>query len=87
MFDIMIQVGIMFTGVIAVTLSQSRQNYQYACLFGLAGQPLWVIALYTSEQWGILILSVFYAYAWWRGFKLHWLSTGKFKLFLRKVMA
>lgn len=71
------QIAIAITGVVAIWLSQDhRDNYRkYACIFGLAGQPFWIYSAYSAELWGILILSLFYAYAWWKGFKNNWLKT------------
>ncbi|QXN70489.1 hypothetical protein AGENTSMITH_85 [Bacillus phage vB_BspM_AgentSmith] len=70
------QIAIAFTGVIAIWLSQdTRDNYRkYASIFGLAGQPFWIYSSYQSELWGILVLSVFYSYAWFKGFKNNWLK-------------
>jgi len=72
------QIFLVFTGVIAIYLSQSGgKNVKYACLFGLAGQPFWFYSAYTAEQWGIFILCFFYSFAWLKGLKIHWLSGKK----------
>jgi hypothetical protein len=70
----LIQIGIAFTGVIAIWLTQQRrENWKkYACLFGMAGQPLWFYSAYTAEQWGILALTIFYTYSWWLGINNNW---------------
>lgn len=72
------QIFIAFTGVIAIYLTQQKNDNikKYACLFGMAGQPFWFYSAYTSEQWGIFTLCVFYTYSWWVGIKNNWL-TGK----------
>ncbi len=59
------QIGIMCTGVVAVWLSQdSREGWRcYACLFGMAGQPFWIMAAYGAEQWGILTMTMLYTYS------------------------
>jgi len=71
------QVAIALTGVVAVWLTQQNNHTlrKYACIFGLTGQPFWFYAAYTSEQWGILILTVFYTYSWYLGFKNYWLHV------------
>lgn len=74
------QLGIAFTGVIAIWLTQDARvsRYKkYACLFGMAGQPFWFYSAYTSEQWGIFVLCFFYAYAWFTGIQNNWLKKSK----------
>ena len=70
------QIAIAFTGVVAIFLTQQKNESikKYGCLFGLAGQPFWFYSAYTSEQWGIFVLCTFYTYAWCLGVKNNWLS-------------
>lgn len=70
------QIGIACTGVIAVWLSQdSRESWRrYACLFGMAGQPFWLIATAKAGQWGIFAMSLLYTYSWARGVWNNWLK-------------
>jgi len=70
------QIAIALTGVVAIWLTQqSNDGWKgYACLFGMAGQPFWFYAAYSAEQWGILILTLFYTYSWILGIKNNWLS-------------
>ncbi|WP_050465112.1 hypothetical protein [Herbaspirillum autotrophicum] len=70
------QVGIAFTGVIAVFLSQagSASMRKWACIFGLIGQPFWFYASFKATQWGIFGLSFLYAAAWMRGFYNNWIK-------------
>ncbi|QFU77156.1 hypothetical protein EY643_16660 [Halioglobus maricola] len=70
------QIGIAFTGLVAIWLTQHRDyNYRrYACLFGLAGQPFWFYSAYMAQQWGIFLLCIFYAVAWARGIRTYWLK-------------
>ncbi len=71
------QIVIALTGITAIWLTQQRHEpwKKYACIFGLVGQPFWLYATYTTEQWGIFILAVFYTYAWFLGLKNNWLQT------------
>ena len=71
----LIQLMIAATGITAIFLTQaeSTQWQRYACLFGLAGQPFWIVETYQNEQWGIFIVSLFYTLAWLKGFKRYWL--------------
>lgn len=72
------QIGIAFTGAVAVFLSQdSRETWRrWACIFGMAGQPFWFYATFKAEQWGMFALCVLYAAAWARGINTHWLKRG-----------
>ena len=60
------QIVIMFTGVVAVYLTQQSDVTwkKYACLFGLVAQPFWAYSAYTAGQWGILVMTGFYTYSW-----------------------
>lgn len=70
------QLFIALFGVTAVWLSQDSriERRKYACIFGLIGQPFWVIAALDAEQYGILALCVLYTFSWLRGFKQHWMT-------------
>lgn len=70
------QIGIALTGVTAIFLTQSKHRWlqRYACLFGLAGQPFWVYSAWSAKQWGILVLTMLYTFAWAKGFWVHWVS-------------
>ena len=70
------QVAIALTGVVAIWLSQDHREglRKYACIFGLVGQPFWFYSAYSAEQWGIFVLCIFYTYAWFKGFRLHWIN-------------
>lgn len=70
------QIGIALFGLTAIWLSQDeRESWRkWACLFGLSGQPFWFYSSFVAEQWGILLLWVFYTMAWWKGVKTHWLN-------------
>jgi hypothetical protein len=69
------QSGIVFTGMIAVWLTQDARESRrrWACIFGIAGQPFWLYATYKAGQWGILATCAVYTWSWWRGVRLHWL--------------
>jgi hypothetical protein len=73
---ILTQIGIALCGVTAVFLSQDQrpQRQRWACVVGLAGQPFWFVETITSQQWGLVALTVLYTWSWWRGFRRHWLQ-------------
>ena len=70
------QILIAFTGVIAMFLTQQSNEgvKKFACLFGIAGQPFWFYSAYTNEQWGILMLCMFYSYSWCLGVYYNWIK-------------
>jgi len=70
------QLAIAVTGVIAIYLTQQpRESWKkYACLFGIAGQPFWFYSVTASEQWGVLVLCIFYTYAWTLGIYNNWIK-------------
>lgn len=70
------QIGIALCGVTAIALTQCKQDWlrRYACLFGMAGQPFWLYAAYSAEQWGIFGISFLYALAWGSGIWQHWIK-------------
>lgn len=70
------QIIIAFTGMIAIWLTQQDNDdwKKYACLFGIVGQPFWFYSAYTSEQWGILVLTFFYTYSWYIGINNNWIK-------------
>lgn len=72
------QLAIALTGVVAIWLSQDKRESwrRYACLFGLVGQPFWFYSAYSTEQWGIFILCIFYTWAWFKGVLNNWIVTG-----------
>ena len=73
----LVQIIIALTGGIAILLSQQEKKPEwkkYASILGLIGQPFWFYTTFVHEQWGIFILSFFYTYAWFVGFKNNWLT-------------
>jgi hypothetical protein len=70
------QIGIALCGVTAVFLSQDARasRRRWSSVFGLAGQPFWIVETFTHQQWGILALTALYAYSWGRGFWTHWIA-------------
>ena len=71
------QIGIAFTGVTAIYLTQcGKANWaRYACLFGLAGEPFWFWSAIEAHQLGVVALAFLYTFAWGKGLWLHWLRS------------
>lgn len=72
------QIGIAICGVTAVFLSQDKHESRrrWSSIFGLCGQPFWIVETYTHQQWGILALTLLYTFSWARGFRAHWMRRG-----------
>lgn len=49
---------------LAMTLSSNRRAVKWAPLVGLVGQPFWVMAAWTAQQYGMLLLSIAYTVVW-----------------------
>ncbi len=63
-----------------VNRKEEWSKYGYLC--GMLGQPFWLYSTYTTEQWGIFALSLFYLYSWSQGFKNY--LWNDFKTFCKK---
>ena len=70
------QLGIAFFGVIAIWLSQDTRynSRKWSSVFGLIGQPFWFYSAWTTQQWGIFVLSILYTWVWLVGFRNYWLK-------------
>ena len=69
------QLMIALTGMLAIWITQQSNQalHKYASILGLLGQPFWFYATYSAEQWGMFALCFGYTYAWFIGFRRHWL--------------
>jgi len=56
-----------FSGMAIWMVSGKKPWKRWGYLVGLMGQPFWFYAAIVSEQWGILLLTCWYTYAWSRG--------------------
>jgi len=62
-------------GIPAIVLvGREERLRKWGYLLGLAGQPFWVWSSYAAGQWGILILSVLYFFAWGEGVWNFWIK-------------
>jgi len=75
-----IQAGIMIFGASAIWVVGRKESWsRWGYILGLMGQPFWIAAALQSDQYGILIMTVFYTYAWGQGIWNHWLNPRKKK--------
>lgn len=70
----MIQAIILVLSGLAIWLvgHRSEQVRRWGYVAGLAGQPFWIWTTCAADQWGLLVLSIWYTWAWTRGVINFW---------------
>ncbi|HDY98737.1 MAG TPA: hypothetical protein ENH72_09620 [Pseudomonas sabulinigri] len=70
------QFGLTIFSLLAIWLTQEKriERRRWASVFGLISQPFWFWAAISSQQWGILLLSLLYTAVWAKGFYTHWIA-------------
>lgn len=76
--DLLNQIGILVTGPLAIWLTHdTRATWRkWACVFGLPGQPFWLVSTYDAD--------VLFTGAWLRGFHHAWVKDWLQKKFDRQ---
>ena len=71
------QLFIAVFGVASIWLANDERYKirRWACVFGLLGQPFWMISAWQAQQWGILALTFFYTAAWVKGVRANWICS------------
>ncbi len=64
----LVQTVLVVTAILALYLvgQPDKESRARAGIVGMAGQPLWLYTAYMNDQHGIVIISLFYTYSWWR---------------------
>jgi len=72
--DLLAQIMIAIFGVSAIAFVglKDKRISRWGYLFGLLSQPFWFYTLIYHEQWGIVILGIFYTLSWANGLKNNW---------------
>ena len=85
MIDLSVQILLAFTGLVAIWLTQQKNDRikKYAPVFGLIGQPLWYYTTLSNEQYGIFCLTLAYTYMWGMGFYNQWIKSQQFYFILK----
>jgi hypothetical protein len=60
-------------GTVYLTTSLEASHRRLASPVGLLAQPFWFYSAYTTEAWGILILSAVFAARWLQVFVRDWM--------------
>lgn len=69
------QIFIFIFGVSAILLVGRNDKWRkYGFIFGLIGQPFWFYSAYHTQQWGVLLMCLFYTYSWSLGFYNNWIK-------------
>lgn len=72
------QLGIMFFGASAIWFVGRREDWRrWGYIFGLLSQPFWIYPSIVNEQWGILVMTLFYTYSWCQGIYNFWIKDGR----------
>lgn len=68
------QVCIVVLSLLATWLSLHPTRQRYACVFGVAVQPFWLVVTYQNRQWGMFALCFVYGAIWLKSAWQHWVQ-------------
>lgn len=69
-----VQTGIVLFSCLAIWFVGRREDWKrWGYIFGLCSQPFWFITVIKNEQWGILLLTIWYTYSWSQGIYNYWI--------------
>ena len=72
------QIFIMIFGASAIWFVSRKEDWKrWGYILGMLGQPFLIYESYTNEQWGILLMTLVYAYSWMQGIWNYWILPGK----------
>lgn len=73
MLEIICQIAIpIFSGLGVYFVSKDTPSKRFGYIFGLCSQPFWIYTLFTHEQWGLFLLSLFFTIQWIKGIYNYW---------------
>ena len=69
------QIMIFIFGASGIWFVSRKENWKkWGYIFGLCGQPFWFYSAWTNEQWGIILLTLFYTYSLTQGIYNYWIK-------------
>ena len=69
------QIWIIILGGSAIWFVSRLEDWRkWGYVLGLLSQPAWFYTALVNKQWGILLLSVWYTYAWGSGVYNFWIK-------------
>jgi len=75
MLEIISQVMLFICGAGAIWLVSRKEDWKrWGYIVGMCGQPFWLITAWHNQQWGIIVLTLFYAYSWGQGIYFYWIK-------------
>ena len=73
--DAISQIGIFLFGASAIWFVGRKEKWsRWGYVLGLIGQPFWFYTTITYEQYGLVVLCLFYTYSWGQGFYNFWIK-------------
>ena len=76
----MVQLLILVLSASSIWLVTREEEWRkWGYIVGLAAQPFWAYASYTTSQWGMLALTAFYFYSWSQGIYNHFIKPNSRK--------
>jgi hypothetical protein len=74
----LVQLGILVFGCSSIWILGRPESWRrFGYLLGLLSQPFWLYMSIKTGQWGVFILSLFYAYSWAQGVWFHLVRPDK----------
>jgi small-conductance mechanosensitive channel len=73
--DYIAQIWIIIFGCSAIWFVGRLEKWKrWGYIFGLLSQPAWIYTSIYYNQWGVLILSLWYTYSWIQGVYNYWIK-------------
>ena len=62
------QAYVLITSALAVyCVARTDKWNKWGYVFGLASEPAWMYSAYIADQWGTMLLAVWWSYSWAMG--------------------
>ena len=65
---------VVFGGLAVWLVSQPKPWRRWGYILGLCSQPFWMYTTIAHKQWGLMLLSGWYTYAWGEGVWHYWIK-------------
>jgi len=65
------QIAIIIFSCASVWLFSTKKHFRFGFVAGLIGQPFWIYSAVTTEQWGILVVAIWFSASHVRGIYNH----------------
>jgi len=75
MLEVIAQIGIAVTGMLSIFLVAYKSKW--GPVFGLLGEPFWLITAINNGQWGVILLVLAYTIGWGLGVYEWWFKEKK----------